>query len=99
MSIFQFLATVYLIIIDPFCFVKELFFPIINIGIVHYYKIIDKQLIVLKINNFQHIKHYCILYRVIASEASFLVCSMHGFSIISRTSCRKCSKINVSTCI
>ena len=56
---FQFLATVYLII-DPFCFVQELFFPIIIIGIVHYHKIIDKQLIVLKFNNFQHIKHYCI---------------------------------------
>ena len=28
----------------------------------------------------------------IASEASFLVCSMHGFSISGRTSCRKCSK-------
>ena len=29
---------------------------------------------------------------LIASEASFLVCSMHGFSISGRTSCRKCSK-------
>ena len=57
-SIFQFLATVYLIIIDPFCFVEELFSPIIIIGIIHYHKIIDKQLIVFKINNFQHIKHY-----------------------------------------
>ena len=31
-------------------------------------------------------------FLIIASEASFLVCSMHGFSISGRTSCRKCSK-------
>ena len=34
---------------------------------------------------------------LIASEASFLVCSMARIIYISgRTSCRKCSKINVS---
>ena len=36
------------------------------------------------------------LHVLVASEASFLVCSMHGFSIYisvsGRTSCRKCSK-------
>ena len=43
-----------------FLFCSRTFFPIIIIGIVHYQKIIDKQLIVLKINNFQHNYHYCI---------------------------------------
>ena len=51
------------------------------------------------------INHSCVspvhtvhVHSIIASEASFLVCSMHGFSIClyiyisGRTSCRKCSK-------
>ena len=40
-----------------FLFCSRTFSPIIIIGIVYCHKIIDKQLIVLKINNFQHIKH------------------------------------------
>ena len=37
-------------------------------------------------------RYLCVYICIIASEASFLVCSMHGFSISGRTSCRKCSK-------